>query len=227
MAIPLAFLAGILSLLSPCVLPMLPVVAGASGNTNRKGVFMMAAGLAIAFALAGTLLTYALISLGLSPEILRYVSVGLMLGIAITLLSPALSNQLTVGLSRLLSRVPQRNIEGSSLGAQFLVGVSLGLVWLPCVGPTLGTAIALASTGQHLLMAFIVMLSFGIGTAIPLLLIGKIVKQGLGKWLASGRRAKLVMAYSLIVLAIVIATGFDRQLEAWASQILPNSLYNF
>jgi cytochrome c biogenesis protein CcdA len=226
-AIPLAFAAGILSLLSPCVLPMIPAVASSAIQSTKAGIFMLALGLALSFALAGTILTFALLSLDLSPEILRYFSATLLLVIGAVLLLPFLSDKLSILLSRLISHAPQFNASGSGLGTQFAVGASLGIVWLPCVGPTLGTAIALASTGESLGMAFIVMLSFGIGTALPLIGVSFIAKNSLKNVITTGDAAKKIMGASLLLLAITIFTGFDRTLEALALEILPEWITSF
>ncbi len=225
-AIPLAFLAGLLSLLSPCVLPMIPVVASSAVRSSKKGILMLALGLSISFALAGTVLTFALISLGMSPEVLRYFSASLLLFIAAAILIPSIGDWLTLRLSLLMSRLPNHNVEGDGVVTQFAVGASLGLVWLPCVGPTLGAAIALASTGQSLGSAFLVMLAFGIGTAIPLVGFSLLVKKSLSKWINKASLAKKIMGVSLILLSLSIFSGFDRTLEALAIEVLPEWLYN-
>ncbi|MDB2387070.1 cytochrome c biogenesis CcdA family protein [Shewanella sp.] len=225
-AIPLAFLAGILSLLSPCVLPMIPVVASSATQSSRKGIVTLALGLSLSFAFAGTILTFALISLGLSPEVLRYFSAVLLLAIAVTILVPKAGEWLTLKLSQLTSKLPSQNINGNGVMTQFAVGASLGLVWLPCVGPTLGAAIALASTGQSMFSAFLVMLAFGVGTAIPLIGFSILMKNSIGKWLNGGLVGKKIMGISLIILALTILTGFDRTLEALALEIMPEWLYN-
>ncbi len=225
-AIPLAFLAGLLSLLSPCVLPMIPLVASSAVRSSRKGIFMLALGLSLSFALAGTILTFALISLGLSPEVLRYFSASLLLFIAVAVLVPSVGDWLSTRLSLLTSRLPGQNVAGDGVMTQFAVGASLGLVWLPCVGPTLGAAIALASTGQSMGSAFLVMLSFGVGTAIPLVGFSFLMKNSLSKWITTAALAKKVMGISLIVLSLSIFSGFDRTLEALALEIMPEWLYN-
>ncbi len=194
-AIPLAFLAGLLSLLSPCVLPMIPLVASSAVRSSRKGIFMLALGLSLSFALAGTILTFALISLGLSPEVLRYFSASLLLFIAVAVLVPSVGDWLSTRLSLLTSRLPGQNVAGDGVMTQFAVGASLGLVWLPCVGPTLGAAIALASTGQSMGSAFLVMLSFGVGTAIPLVGFSFLMINSLSKWITTAALAKKVMLY--------------------------------
>lgn len=221
-AIPLAFMAGILSLVSPCVLPMIPAVAASAMQSSKWGLITLALGISLAFALAGTVLTFVLLNLGISTEWLRYFSVVLLLLMGATLLIPKLSDTLAFLLSRLTSRAANVQIEGSSAPMQFVIGASLGLVWLPCVGPTLGTAIALASTGQSMPMAFAVMLSFGIGTAIPLVLLGYYSGKKLATIKSSGKLGKTILGATLVFLALIILTGVDRVLEAWALEILPD-----
>lgn len=221
-AIPLAFMAGLLSLLSPCVLPMVPAVAASAMQSSRLGLITLAAGISIAFALAGTVLTFVLLNLGISPQWLRYFSVALLLVMGATLLVPQLSQWLAVVLSRLTSRAASVQIEGSSAPMQFVIGASLGLVWLPCVGPTLGSAIALASTGQSMPLAFVVMLAFGVGTALPLVLLGYFSGKKLSALKMSGKFGKYLLGGTLIFLAVIILTGVDRVLEAWALAFLPD-----
>jgi len=221
-AIPLAFMAGLLSLVSPCVLPMIPAVAASAMQSSKWGLITLALSISLAFALAGTVLTFVLLNLGISTEWLRYFSVVLLLLMGATLLIPKLSDTLAFLLSRLTSRAANVQIEGSSAPMQFVIGASLGLVWLPCVGPTLGTAIALASTGQSMPMAFAVMLSFGIGTAIPLVLLGYYSGKKLATIKSSGKLGKTILGATLVFLALIILTGVDRVLEAWALEILPD-----
>ncbi|NRB38498.1 MAG: sulfite exporter TauE/SafE family protein [Pseudomonadales bacterium] len=226
-SIPLAFMAGVLSLLSPCVLPMIPAVTASAMRSSVLGLWYLAAGLCLSFALAGSVLTYLLLNLGLSPDILRTTSAILIFIMAVMLLSQQLSTRFNHLLSRLISHLPTSlvngvgaNGEGTAL--QFVIGLSLGLVWLPCVGPTLGTAIALASTGQSMLMAFTVMFSFGLGTALPLIGIGYWAGKSLAGLRSSAKFGKLLMGLALLIVALFILTGWDRILEVWAMQILPS-----
>jgi cytochrome c-type biogenesis protein len=221
-AIPLAFLAGVLSLISPCVLPMLPAVTASAMQASKAGLWMLVLGISMAFALAGTLLTFLLLSLGLSTDILRQFSVALMVLMAATLLIPKLNDWVSYWLSRFTGRFGNSAIDGNSAWTQLLVGISLGFVWLPCVGPTLGTAIALASTGQNMLMAFVVMLSFGVGTALPLVWIGYQSGLKLSRWRMPAAFGKKLLGITLLLLALLILTGTDRILEAWALEILPD-----
>ncbi|WP_429072020.1 cytochrome c biogenesis CcdA family protein [Aeromonas veronii] len=221
-SIPLAFMAGILSLLSPCVLPMIPAVASSAMQASRTGLILLAVGISVTFAVAGSLITFILLSLGISPDILRYFSASLMLLMGTVLLTPALNDRMSYWLSLLVSRMPGGNVQGSGAAFQLVVGMSLGLVWLPCVGPTLGTAIALASSGQNMVMAFFVMLSFGLGCALPLVGIGYASGVQLKKIGNSARYGKYILAIALILLSTMIFTGFDKILEIWAINWWPD-----
>lgn len=221
-AIPIAFAAGILSLVSPCVLPMIPATTAASMRSSRWGLVSLALGISLAFAFAGTWITYLLLNLGISTEWLRHLSVAMMLVMAAAMLLPRVGDRMSYWLSRLTSRAASVHIQGDGVGTQLLIGASLGLVWLPCVGPTLGTAIALASQGQSMPLAFLVMLSFGLGTAIPLVMIGFASGRKLDKWKGSAAWGKPLLGWTLLLLAVTIITGFDRVLETWALAILPD-----
>lgn len=106
------------------------------------------------------------------------------------------------------------------------IGALLGLVWLPCVGPTLGAAIALASLGQDMLMAFIVMFVFGLGASAVLLFAGLVSTRALHAWrpgLSMGAtRGKQALGWLLVLLGFVVLWGLDKTLEAFALGVLPD-----
>lgn len=230
-AVPLAFLAGIFGVMSPCVWPLVPVVTSSAAAGGRSGPVYLALGLSLSFAVAGTVVTWFLTSMGLDPELFRYLAAGMLLVMASVFLVQALGDWFTLRLSLFTSRfgVGSGGREVVSPPGQFGVGVVLGFVWLPCVGPTLGAAIALASMGQSLPMAFIVMLAYGVGTASVLLAAGLISGQVLARWrpgvMASGRMGKKVLGGSLLVLALLVFTGLDKVLEALAVRILPTWVF--
>jgi len=231
-AIPLALLAGVLSVVSPCVWPLVPIVMGSAAGAGRAGPVALAAGLSLSFALAGTLLSFALVSLGLDPELFRYVAATLLLLVAVILLVPQAGSWLSQQLSRFTSGFDTGNSRaGSEWPAQFGVGMLLGLVWLPCVGPTLGAAIALASLGQEMIQAFFVMLAFGIGTAATLLVAGLasagVLKRMRPKVLASAGSGKRWLGITLLVLGLMVVTGVDKYLEAWAVGWIPDLATSF
>ncbi|CAA0097038.1 Uncharacterised protein [BD1-7 clade bacterium] len=226
-AIPLAFFAGAVGLLSPCVLPMVPVVTASAMRSSKAGLLFLALGISLAFAVSGTLLTYLLLNAGISPDVLREISAGLMIFMGLVLVIPKATDAMSHALARLQTFLPAPNANQQSAAGQFIVGCSLGFVWLPCVGPTIGSAIALASTGQQMGMAFFVMLSFGIGSALPLIVIGYLITLPAEKLAIGGKIGKWVLALALIALGITILTGVDRMLEAWAMHILPDWIFEY
>jgi cytochrome c-type biogenesis protein len=229
-AIPLALFAGVVGVLSPCVWPLVPVVTSSAATGGRAGMTWLAAGMSLSFAAAGTLLTFALVSAGIDPEFFRYVAAVLLVAAALVLLVRPLGE----GMARVLSGLVGRSGVGGaaartpgsiSPAGQFGMGALLGVVWLPCVGPTLGAAIALASLGQSLPMAFLVMLAYGIGTAGILLAAGLASEAGLRRWRPGGLRGgawgKHLLGGSLLLLGVAVLLGADKWLEARAVDLLP------
>jgi cytochrome c-type biogenesis protein len=229
-AVPLALVAGVFGVLSPCVWPLVPVVTSSAATTGRSGPLYLALGLSLSFAVAGTLLTLALVSTGMDPELFRYFAAVLLGFVGLALVVQRLNDWLTLRLSSLTGSLGSGSTaEAGSARGQFGVGALLGVVWLPCVGPTLGAAIALASMGQSLGMAFVVMLAYGIGTAGVLLLAGLASGRLLSRWrprmMAAGGVGKKVLGGTLLVLGLLVLTGADKYLEAMAVEIVPEWVY--
>jgi cytochrome c-type biogenesis protein len=217
--------------LSPCVWPLVPVVTSSAATSGRSGPLYLAAGLSVSFAVAGTVLTLLLVSTGLDPELFRYVAAAMLIAVALTMLVRALNDRVTLRLSAITSRFDRGGPGGgASAPGQFGVGALLGVVWLPCVGPTLGAAIALASMGQSMSMAFVVMLAYGIGTAGVLLLAGVVSSRVLARWrpgmMSAGGLGKKVLGATLLVLGLLVLTGMDKYLEAFAVSVVPEWVYS-
>lgn len=229
-AVPLAFLAGVLGVLSPCVWPLVPVVTSSAATSGRTGPLYLALGLSVSFAVAGTLLTWLLVSTGLDPELFRYVAAVLLLTVGLILVVPALNDRVTLRLSALSARFGSGGGGAVSAPGQFGVGALLGVVWLPCVGPTLGAAIALASMGQDVAVAFVVMLAYGVGTAGVLLAAGYVSGRLLARWrprlMASGGFGKKLLGGTLVLLGVLVLTGADKVLEAAAVGLLPEWVFS-
>ncbi|MDQ3388122.1 MAG: sulfite exporter TauE/SafE family protein [Gemmatimonadota bacterium] len=229
-AVPLALVAGIFGVLSPCVWPLVPVVTSSAATSGRSGPVYLSLGLAISFAAAGTILTLLLVSTGLDPELFRWFAAGLLAAVGAVLLVQRLNDWVTLRLSMLTNRFNVGGTAGSrSAPGQFGVGALLGIVWLPCVGPTLGAAIALASMGQSMGMAFLVMLAYGVGTAGVLLLAGIVSSKVLARWrpavMSAGGAGKKILGWSLVILGGLVLTGVDKYLEAWAVDVVPSWIY--
>lgn len=225
-SLPLAFIAGILSILSPCVWPLVPIVMASSASKGRFGPVYLALGLSAAFALAGGLLTFALINMGLSPDAFRWFGAAMLVLIGLILVVPPLSEWVNMRLSILTSRFDISDKDSKSAYGQFGIGMLLGLVWLPCVGPTLGAAIALASLGQDMVLASITMFTFGMGTAGALAATAYLSQKVLDKFrpdvFANVATAKKVLGYLMLALGFMVFTGIDKMLETLAVRYLPD-----
>lgn len=216
-----AFLAGVLSTLSPCVLPLIPIIIGAAANQHRFGPLALAGGLAASFAVIGTGLASIGSSIGLAQDGFRLFAAVVMGIIGVVLISNQLQERFAVAMSgvsgvgnSLLSKV---TIDG--LLGQFLIGILLGLVWTPCVGPTLGAAITLASQGRDLGKIVFVMAIFGLGAGLPLALLGMLSRGAMmkakGKLGNAGKFGKQLLGGFLIVISLLVITGQDKQLESF------------
>ena len=225
-ALPIAWLAGVLSIASPCVWPLVPIVMASAADNGRSGPIFLSLGLSIAFAVAGVFLTYLLISLGLDAEQFRVFAAGMLVIVGLVLLIKPLSDWISLQLSKFGSRLHVSNVQANSSIGQFGVGVLLGLVWLPCVGPTLGAAIALASIGQDLGKAFIVMFAFGLGTAMALSAVALLSSRFLTALrpgiLTNAVLIKKALGLLLLLLGLMVLTGIDKQLEILAVRYLPD-----
>jgi cytochrome c-type biogenesis protein len=215
----LAFLAGILSTLSPCVLPLLPIVLGAALSEHRAGPLALAAGLALSFVVIGLVVATIGFTIGLDAGVFRMVAGVLLIAIGAVLLMPRLQTQFALAASPVGNWTEQRfgGFSTAGLGGQFAVGLLLGAVWSPCVGPTLGAASVLASQGKDLAAVAVTMLAFGLGAAAPLVLLGLVSREAMLRWrarlLAAGQRGKVVMGIVLAATGLLIVTGADKAIE--------------
>ena len=228
----LALGAGALSTLAPCVLPLIPILVGSALVAHRLGPFALAGGLALSYAVVGVLLAGAGSVAGLEQSTLRTVGAAILLLFGAILLVPGLRAGFASATSA-LGNAGQGwlgRLSPQGLGGQFLVGVSLGVIWSPCVGPTLGGAIMLAGQGGHLAETGAVMLVFGLGAASPLLVLGSLsraaVQRVRGRLLSVGHHGRMALGALFVVLGGLVLTEADRAAEAWLLERLPPWLLN-
>ena len=149
--IGLAFLAGLLSTLSPCVLPLLPIVLGAAASEHRLGPVALAGGLALSFVAIGLFVATVGFGLGLSSDLFRDVSAALMIAFGVGMISATVAARIATAGGFIGDFFDQKfgSAARTGVGGQFGTGILLGAVWSPCVGPTLGAASLLASQGKN------------------------------------------------------------------------------
>jgi len=229
----LAYIAGLVTLLSPCVLPLLPIILYSVLNEHRYGALLLALGLIISFTSTGFLLATIGLSMGLSQELLRQMAGATLIVFGSLLIIHPFYQKFSIGAVFLISKPNNyiAQIQFKGLWGQFALGLVLGLVWSPCVGPTLGSAISLAAQGEDLLIAFLTMLFFAIGTVTPLVLLSKLSRPAIQRWKERMQKAnvflKPAMAIVFIVVGLLFLTGFIFKLEAALINILPNGFIQF
>lgn len=215
----LAFVAGLLSILSPCVLPLLPLVLGAAASEHRGGPLVLAAGVALSFVAIGLFVATIGFTIGLDGDTFRTAGAVLMLGIGVLLATPSLQMRLATAGGPVSDWADHRigAIQSRGLWGQFGVGILLGAVWSPCAGPTLGAATVLAAQGSSLGQFAATILAFGIGAATPLVGVGLASREAIVHWrsrlILGAKNGKAVLGILLVVLGVMILSGFDRRIE--------------
>jgi cytochrome c biogenesis protein CcdA len=220
LSLSLAFLAGLLSILSPCVLPLVPIVLGTALSQHRLGPVALAAGLTISFVAIGLFVALFGFAIGLDSGFFRAIGAAMLLIVGMLMVAPDLSTKLAAAAGPVGNWAEQQFGGFSTLGlwGQFGVGLLLGMVWSPCVGPTLGAASVLAAQGKDLGQVVGTMGMFGIGSALPLLLLGLLSRQQMLSWHRALGRTGLMLKTALGVLLLMLSgsilLGLDRMIEA-------------
>lgn len=220
LATGLAFVAGVLSTLSPCVLPLLPAILIGAQSEHRLAPLALAGGLALSFAALGLFVATIGFALGLTADHIRAVGGAIMVALGLVLLLPAAQLRLASMAGPLQTWTEARfgQFSTAGLGGQFGLGLLLGGVWAPCVGPTLGAASLLAAQGESLGSVALTMLVFGLGAAVPILLLAALSRTALSRSTALARafagRGKAILGVVLATLGVLVLTGLDKQLEA-------------
>ena len=228
----LAFAAGALTILSPCVLPLVPIVLGTAAQKHRFGPLALAAGLVASFTLVGFAVATLGAASGLDSDVVRIVGAVILVLVGIALVVPpaqALVERALAPLAQWAS-ARQAGLERFGLAGQAAIGVLLGLVWSPCVGPTLGTATVLAAQGQNLAEVALVMLAFGLGIASVLVVLAFATRRLLTRWrgrlMQAGGNGKCVLGGIILVVGVMILTGGDRIFEGIIVSNSPDWLTN-
>src|SRR5215216_2383609 len=197
--IAIAFAAGLVTALSPCVLPVLPVLlaGGAAGGTRRP--YAIVAGLVVSFTVFTITAAALLDALGLPQDLLRDIAVALLVVAGLAIAIPALGDLIQRPFLALTRRRP------GDLGGGFVLGLALGLVFVPCAGPVLAAITVLAASREFGAETFVLTAAYAMGAALPMLgiaLFGRRVAGALsGRWIRP--------ALGVIVVATALAIGFD------------------
>lgn len=222
-----AYLAGLLTLINPCVLPVLPIVLASAVSANRLGPVALAAGMSISFVTFGVLVTAFGAGIGLTQDSLAQVGAVLMMIFGVILLVPAFARRFEMATAGLAAGADSRmnELDANSLNGQFLGGLLLGLVWSPCIGPTLGGAIALASQGESLIYAGFIMAFFALGVSTLIIGLGLGAREAIRTRTQSLRglaeKSKPILGVTFIGVGLMLFWGAHHVIEAWVLQVAP------
>lgn len=222
----LVFVAGLATILTPCVLPLLPaVLSGSIGHPLRP--LAIVAGMSVTFTAMGTLISVLGSSFAFLAEYLRWFSIVFIIGMGAVLFDEDISNAYSAMTSRIISHLKlnrQNNPDNTTLTGGFALGLSLGILWIPCVGPILGAVLAYvaveaASTGSILYGAFQLFV-YSLGVGIPMLAIaysGKSITAR-SRLIHYAPRFKKISGAVLIAVGIMILFGVDRFIQTYMIQ---------
>ena len=191
---------------------------------------MLAMGLAVSFVAIGLFVATVGYSIGLDTELFRNVAAALMIAVGVILLVPRFQERLEL-VGAPLATWSDRHFGSArqgGLSGLISVGLLLGAVWSPCVGPTLGAASVLAAQGRDLGEVAATMLAFGLGAALPLAALGLLSREALLRWrtrlISGGAHARMLFAIVLVAIGVIVVTGLDKQIETFAVNESPQWL---
>ncbi len=229
--IAFAFLAGIVTILSPCILPVLPIILSSSVDATGK---RRPLGVVVGFVLSFTLFTLFLSTIvrlsGIPAESLRFISVFILVIFGLSLFVGKIQLLIEQLFRNLIRFVPNGQAkQGLPADRQgffggLIIGLSLGLLWTPCVGPILASVISLAISGTVTTQATVITFAYSLGTAIPMFIIMQTGSTILQKapWLLTNS-GKIQKAFGVLMLltAISIFFNIDRQFQKYILNTFP------
>ncbi|MEN9327926.1 MAG: hypothetical protein RI947_734 [Candidatus Parcubacteria bacterium] len=218
-----SFIAGVVTILSPCILPILPIVLSGSVGTGKKRPFGIVTGFIISFTFFTLFLSTLVKLTGVSADFLRTFSVIIVLLFGISLLIPRVQLYMEQLFSKLARFTPKTQGDTGFTGG-LAIGISLGLVWTPCVGPIIASVITLAASSNINAATFFITLAYSIGTAIPMLAItygGRTLLQKVPWLLKNTGTIQKLFGVLMILTALAIALNFDRTFQSYILEKFP------
>ena len=227
MELILGYLAGLLTLINPCVLPVLPIVLAGALQASPLGPVALAAGMSLSFVVLGITVSAFGFALGLTEDTVAQAGAILMVGFGLILLVPRFNLAFASATAGLASDADARieRIETTGPQGQFAGGLLLGAVWSPCIGPTLGGAIALAAQGDSLLWAAAIMVAFALGVSSLIIALGYGARAALQRRQALMRRiaekSRPFMGIVFVIVGLALFFRLHHLLDAWLIGVLP------
>lgn len=217
-----AFLSGIVTILSPCILPVLPIVLTGSISGKSKP-FGVVTGFIASFSFFTLVLSALVQTLDIPVNTLRIVAVVIIVTFGLTMIVPRLHLVFDRLMSRLVGSRGSSQKNGFSGG--FLTGVSLGLVWTPCVGPIMASVITLAVSQQVDGGAVLIIAAYSLGTAIPMFAVmvgGRKLLVRFPRLSAKGVGIQRIFGVIMIIAGLMIGVGADRRFQSFVLELFPN-----
>src|SRR4051794_21004136 len=218
-----AFIAGAATAVSPCVLPVLPIVLSAGSTGGRRRPLGIVTGLTLSFTFATVALVYVIDALGLPDDALRTAAIVVLAAFGLSLLVPAASARVEAWLQRLAPSARAGDPEGG-FGSGVLVGLSLGFVYAPCAGPILAGGITVSASQSFTAGRLAVAFSYALGSAIVLyaLMLGG---RRLARRLTS-QAGRFQIATGIVMLAVAGAMlgDLDTRFQTAIASGLPSFL---
>ncbi|MDR3558844.1 MAG: cytochrome c biogenesis protein/redoxin, partial [Candidatus Pacebacteria bacterium] len=214
-----AFLAGFVTILAPCIWPVLPIVLSSSiaGGIGHKRPLGVTLGIMLSFTVFTLFISYLVSIFHFNPDALRTLAVVIIAFLGLTMIIPALGKKFEIFVSKLSNIFGRGPAEtGSGFWPGFVTGLSLGILWSPCAGPILATIAALSATGQVSFSVLLLTLAYITGVGVPLFLFAYGGKQfvararGVNKYTPKIQQAFGVL---MILAAIAIFTNYDQTLQ--------------
>ncbi len=225
-----AYGAGLLTLINPCVLPILPVVLASALQSGRSGPALLALGMSASFVVLGMSISVLGRSLGIDEAMVSRAGAVLMICFGLVLLVPRLSESFATATAGFAARADAGidELDRAHPGGQFLAGALLGAVWSPCIGPTLGGAISLASQGESLIFATLIMVFFALGVSTVLLALAygaqAAIRSRRDRMMRLAQIARPVLGAVFVLTGLAILADFQHIVEIWALDHLPDWL---
>lgn len=224
-----SYAAGVLTALSPCVLPLLPIVVGGAMQGHRAAPLLMGIGMTVAFAVAGLMLGALGPAMGIDAEFVHQTAAVCLVVFGLALLMEPLASAVSRTVQPIAAAADRLagDVGHRSAAAALFFGGLLGLAWSPCAGPMLVASLALVATGRDGALGALLLGLFGLGAATPLVLAAYASRAGfmrLAGWARVHARG-LRHGFGAVAMAsgVFIATGLDRQLATRALALMPDA----
>ncbi len=223
-----AFLSGLITVLSPCILPVLPVVLSGGMGAGKARPFGVLAGFVASFTAFTLALTAIVQAIGISPDALRIAAVVLLVLFGVVMLVPALGKWFEAATGWIANRgagAPKPAARRAGFWMGVPVGLTLGLVWTPCVGPIMASVASLALTQRVDGGAVFITLAYTLGTSVPMLAVMLGGRALLNRVPGLARNAaKIQKGFGAVMIAVGVAIGFgwDRQFQAAVLKAFPS-----